>query len=246
VTQICVTADPACGADPRKLAFWCAAIDAQAAEFATSWGVEYTPVVFYSTDVLSKLADAALSAFTADSRLLTIQPTLDVNGALGYHDDIGGVIFARVMWQGDATSVTISHEVLEEMGDPTCDQYRPMGNGKSTALEACDAVEGDEYTVAGVIGSDSIPVQVSNYLQPTWFGIQQDGNQEFDRMGKLSEPFTMTSGGYMVVMDASGSESQVFARVQTAGPAAHANLAAKLAGDQKGRLLRRLRGRWAS
>ncbi len=233
MTQIAVTVDPACGLDPARVAAWVEAVDAQAAEFAISWGVPYTPVVLHAWDVLSKLGDGAeLDAFVADSRLLTIQPALDVAGALGFHDDVAGVIFARVMAQGEDTSVTMSHEVLEEMGDPTCDVYVAMPGGKETAKEACDAVEGDVYMMDGV--------QLSNYLQPTWFGIQQDGNQEFDRLGKLSAAFTMTDGGYMIVRDANGNETQVFARTD----AGRINLARKLE-KPRGRLARRLRGRWA-
>lgn len=239
LTVIAVTVDPACGADERTLAFWCAAIDAQAQEFAAAWSVPYTPVVFYSSDVLTKLGDGPeLDKFVADSRLLTIQPSLDVQGALGYHDDIAGVIFARVMWQGDATSVTISHEALEEMGDPTCDQYEDMGNGKAQALEACDRVEGDVYAQAGIIDTDSLDVQVSNYLLAAAFSPGSSG--PWDRLGKLTAWDGMTEGGYMIVRDANGNETQVFARAD----AGRINLARKLE-KPRGRLARRLRGRWA-
>jgi hypothetical protein len=235
VTQIAVTVDPACeGVDYRKVAFWCSAIDAQAEEFCQAWSIPYTPVNFYSTDVLFSLTDAEVAAFAKDSRLLTIQPSLDVSGALGYHDDIAGVIFARVMWQGDDTSVTISHEVLEELGDPTCDLYLPMGDGRLTAVEACDAVEGDTYIETGYIADDAMPVAVSNWLFRAWFEANSPG--PWDRMRKLIAALTMTEGGYMIVRQSDGTESEVFAQTSLG----HLNASRKMT-KPMGRTARRMK-----
>jgi hypothetical protein len=227
LSQICVTVDPACGADPRKLAFWCQACDQQAFEFSEAWGVDYTPVNYFSWDVLSKLTDAEVAKFVADSRLLTIQPSLDVSGALGFHDDVAGVIFARVMWQGDDTTVTISHEVLEEMGDPTCDEYVTMSHGRLQAKEACDRVEGDTYIETADIGGDTMPVTLSNYLMLPAFHPGSPG--PWDRMSRLTSWDAMTDGGYMIVRDDTGNETEVFARTEQ-GRAAGAQKRLKVGG----------------
>lgn len=240
--QIVVTIAPGCVADPRKVAFWCLACDQQATEFAQAWGIEPTPVNFYSADVLAKMDDATMQKFVADSRLLTIQDVLDAPGALGYHTDVAGVIFACVLYQGDATSITISHEVMEEIGDPTCDVYIPMGDGRSQAKESADRVEGDSYTETATIGPDSVPVDVSNYLLPSAF--VPGSSAPWDRMGRLTTWDGATPGGYTIIVDANGTETNVFARVKVGGPEAHATLAAKLERPD-GRLLRRLRGAWA-
>lgn len=229
MTCIAVTVADGCTLTPAAAATMCKAVDAQAQEFAEAWGVPYTPVLFFSNDVLMKLTDEELTAFVADCRLLTIQPTLDAPGALGYHDDVAGVIFARVLDQGDATATTLSHEVLEEMGDPTCDEWTDMGHGVSQAREACDRVEGDTYSVE----TDGTFVPLSNYLLPSAFVV--NGKRPYDRLGKLHDWDGMTPGGYMIRRDATGDVTDVFA----ATPAGAATVEAKMA-NSLSRAARRL------
>ena len=200
--QIVVTVDPACNADMARVNAWVESVDAQAKEFADAHGIDYTPVVLHAWDVLQTLTDAECTAFVADSRMLTIEPNVGVAGALGFHDDQSGVIFARVEYQGEDTSITLSHEVLEEMLDPTCDKYAPLGNGTSQAVEACDRVEGDEYNAGDV--------KLSNYLLPSAFVPGSAG--PWDKLGKLTAWNGMTSGGYTIVEDASGNTRNVFAQ----------------------------------
>lgn len=198
---IAVTVEPDCGISDEDAHAACVAVDMQAFEFAQAWGVEYTPVMFFSTDVLTKLDGKELTKFVTDARLLTIQAKLDVPGALGYHDDIAGVIFSRVQAQGADTWITLSHEVLEEIGDPTCDVYTALGDGREQALEACDRVEGDNYVVEGV--------PLSNYLLPAAF--QKDSAGPWDKLGMLQKWDGMTGGGYMIVRDRDGGVTDVFA-----------------------------------
>src|SRR5882724_9792629 len=103
--------------------------------------------------------------------MLTVEADIDTPGALGFHDDVNGVVFARVKYQGEETSVTLSHEVLEEMGDPACDLYLSLGDGREQAGEACDRVEGDTYSVDGV--------HLSNYLLLAAF--QPDSTGPWDK-----------------------------------------------------------------
>jgi hypothetical protein len=213
-----------------ELAFAAKACDAQVQECAAVWGVPPTVVAFYS-------ADAALPQ--SQCRILAVVDDLDEPGALGFHDDAAGIVYARVLNQSRDTSITISHECLEEMIDPTCDQWRDMGDGRSTALEVCDAVEGDSYTITVEILGEVRKIFVSNYLRPAWF--DPDGAGDLDRMGKLTAPFTMTPGGYMIVRDQLGNESDVFAHRIVAGSAGgRLAMAARLANPDS-RLLRRLR-----
>lgn len=233
MSQIVLTFDLACGMDERKAAFWADALDKQAQEFCEKWGCEYSPVTYYSTDVLQKLDGDELAAFVADSYLCTVQTSLEVQGALGFHDDVNGVIFARELWQGDDTSVTLSHEILELLGDKTCDEYTGLGDGRKQAVEACDRVESDTYMETGTVGTDSMPVLVSNYLLPPAFVPDSAG--PWDRMTRLTSWNGMTPGGYMIVQAADGSETQVFAET----PEGYAN-AFKKRGKPVGRLSRRL------
>lgn len=214
--MIVVTVAEGCAADPTVVALWCTVVDRQAREFAAAWGVPYVPVVFFSADVLAKLEGEELTAFTAANRLLTIQDSLDVDGALGFHADVAGVIFARVLFQGDVTSVTLSHEVLEELGDPTCEDFADMGAGVAQAREACDRVEGDTYSIEAD-DRESMPgfgvyVRVSNYLLPSAFNPA--GVRPFDRLGKLETFDGMTDGGYMIQRAADGNVVDVFAATE--------------------------------
>jgi len=155
-----------------------------------------------------------------------------VPGALGFHDDEAGVIFARVEFQGEATSVTLSHEVLEELGDPTCDKYAPLGTGTSQALEACDRVEGDEYPAP-----TDASVKLSNYLRPSAF--LPGSAAPWDKLERLKAWDGMTEGGYTIVQDANGDTTNVFA--QATHGAGYMNLRAKRERPDS-RVARRLSG----
>jgi len=216
------------------IAFAAKACDAQVQECAAAWGVAPTPVAFYSSD-------ANLPA--RDVRIMAIVDDIDAPGALGYHDDELGVIYGRVLAQSPAnTATTISHECLEELIDPTCDRWMPMPDGRSVALEVCDPVESDTYAVSIEILGEKRDVFVSKYILPKWFDPAERGG--FDRMGVLGRPFSMSDGGYMIVRDRAGNESNIFAsaRLRLSGITSSMRAAAKLTNSET-RLARRLRGR---
>jgi hypothetical protein len=197
--------------DATTLAFLVDAWDRQAKEIADAYGVPYTPVIFYdSVD--------ELPVDTGEVRLFTIVDALpEAPDAEGYHDDQLGVIYIRILAENDAEAGP--HEVCEEEADPTCDKWAPMGDGRDVAYEVCDPVEGDHYDQEAKIGEDTRTVPVSNYVLPSWF--DPNGRAPYDRMGKLKAPLTMTPGGYMIVRDAAGRETDVFAqnrRVIPGGP----------------------------
>lgn len=208
------------------------ACNQQVIECAAAYGIVPTPVSFYATDV-------GLPA--SNCRIMAIVDTIDYPGALGYHADSYGIVYGRVLAQDvDGTAITLSHECLEELVDPGCDAWRDMGAAHSVALEVCDPVEGDAYPAVVTILGEHRQVLLSNYVLPRWFA--PDGNGRFDRMGKLTAPFTMTPGGYMIVRDAAGNEESVFARnarARAGGDRGRAALGTKL-GNPDSRLYRRL------
>lgn len=222
------------GLDDTEVAFWAEAANQQAREIAAAHGALYTPVVFFS----------ASDNLPADARVLTIRPEIDAPGALGYHTDEGGAIFAEVKYIGPDTSSVVSHEICEELIDPTCDLWAPFDIDHEQALEACDRVEGDSYQQDATVAGETRSVALSNYLLPSAFGSA--GRAPFDRLGKLTSQSGMTAGGYVIVRDiTTGKVSDVFARRAgpriLAGPGAGRVLAEKL-GKRGSRLLRRLRG----
>lgn len=123
-------------------------------------------------------------------------------GALGYHDvDAEGRPYARVGvdlslehgsdWLTGAYSIVsiVGHEALETVGDPIINIWRDVDQHSETAQEMCDAVEDTGYKHNGA--------DLTNFLLPSWFNAF--GKPPFDYLGQLTEPFTMTKGGYMIV-----------------------------------------------
>ena len=188
--------------DPSWLAFAVAACSKQVEECAAAWGIPPVPVVLYKTsDHLPAV----------ECRLMLIVDDLGEAGMLGFHDDELGVIYGQVLAQSDATSVTLSHECLEELVDPTCDKWTMLPDGRrSTAREVCDAVEADTYVEPVTIMGETRNIRLSNYLLPSWF--QPGGSAPFDRMGKLESGMPdCTPGGYLIIKDDLGNISSVFA-----------------------------------
>lgn len=213
------------------LAFAAKACDAQVIECAEAWGVAPTPVTFYADE-------SGLPA--RDVRIMAVVDDLDFPGALGYHDFSLGVVYGRVLAQSVTdTGVTLSHEFLETLVDPYCNAWRAMGGGRSVALEVCDPVQGDTYPVPVTILGERRQVLVSNYVLPRWFDTAARGG--FDRMGRLSLPFSMTDGGYLIVRDEHGNQDNVFARARLRyhGMTARLSVAGKL-GNGDTRIARRL------
>lgn len=218
------------------VAFMVEACNQQAQECADAWGHTRMPVAFYAS-VNDLPSPECIGVVIVDD--------LDDPGALGYHSAVAGLPFARVLAQDVAgTAVTLSHEVLETLVDPSANDWWTMPNGTKTAAEVCDPVEGDSYLEPVTLGAEGATetrsVPVSNYVLPKWKTPGLPG--PFDRMGKLTAPWGMTPGGYMVVEDANGNDSDVFARrVRHGGELGERNSGRKLA-RADGRLLRRLRG----
>lgn len=216
--------------DDTSVEFMVAAVAAQVQECAAAWGVPPLAVAFYA-DPAKLLQD--------DIYVCSIVDELDVDGALGFHSVLGDRPFIEVLAQGEQTSVTLSHEALETLCDPDADQWRARGDGMQVALEVCDPVEGDSYFLTAEVASEARAVRVSNYVLPAWFDPAAPRGTQVDRMIKVGLPFTMDAGGYMVVLDAAGTESDVF----FGSMAAAGRTMKALARKSGSRLLRRLRGR---
>jgi len=154
----------------------------------------------------------------------TIFDTADQAGALGYHDltsaglPIGKVFAKTTLEAGDRVSVTLSHEVLEMLGDPDINLMVQKGP-RGYAYEVCDAVEDDS------LGYDINGVRVSDFVYPQYFEtFWHKGAAKFDHLGHLSGPVpSLTHGGYMSYLDfTSGQWKQVTARLDD-GSSVHRN-----------------------
>jgi len=112
----------------------------------------------------------------------TIFDTADQAGALGYHDltsaglPIGKVFAKTTLEAGDRVSVTLSHEVLEMLGDPDINLMVQKGP-RGYAYEVCDAVEDDS------LGYDINGVRVSDFVYPQYFEtFWHKGAAKFDHL----------------------------------------------------------------
>ena len=98
----------------------------------------------------------------------------DQANALGYHaltpdgHPYGRVFTAPTLqnggtWVDGANSVsqTMSHEMLEILGDDGANQWCDTDQGYQRAKELCDMVESDSYEIDGIA--------VSNFLRPAFF-----------------------------------------------------------------------------
>ncbi len=186
------------------IAFWTEACSTQLEEFCKDWGLSPVTCAFYAQS--ANLPDG-------DVRIVSIVDDVAAAGVAGYHDSWAGIVSAQVQAMGARTPIIMSHECLEMTKDPDVNQWRTMPDGKSsTAVEVCDAVEDDTYVETVTILGETRAVSVSNYLLPSWFDVM--GKFPFDRMSRLTAPFTMTPGGYLIVKDENRHVSNVFASTE--------------------------------
>jgi hypothetical protein len=176
---------------------------------APLWGKTPIPVVYIST-----AADAQPGSW-----VIAVLDDSDQSGDLGWHtekqgDVVYGRVFARPVFDngGDAlhkplsVASVLSHEVLETFVDPNVNLWADMGKGKAVALEVGDPVESDSYPIE-VHGHGD--VTVSNFVTPAWFDPRAKAGARLDYLKKVSSPFEMTKGGYMVTL-VEGKSKQTF------------------------------------
>ena len=195
-------------------------------DLSPAWGrlpltVEYAPVE---------------GAVPASAAKVYMWDYTDSPGALGYHDEtMFGRVYANIFVRTiqsyglatlfnnlDPTNITVSsvtsHEVLELIGNPYVDLWADgteLDGCSEYAYELCDAVEANTYQIIIQLPKANkttvaTKVSVSNFLYPQYFDTATPARTKIDQMGLLSTPYTMTSGGYMILRDTSGNEIEVF------------------------------------
>lgn len=130
----------------------------------------------------------------------------DIENALGYHDiNARGIPYGFVFMDlakklGEPWSTTLSHEVLELIGDP-CVNLLSMGPHPASSdkivfhwFEMCDAVQAETYEIDGV--------EVSNFVLPLYFTDSDEPGGRNDFLGTLHggkslNSFGVNPGGYI-------------------------------------------------
>ena len=131
-----------------------------------------------------------------DAWSLDLYDDADQAGELGDHEDtptdlpVGRVFVATTISDGEIVPVTMSHELLEMLGDPDIDLCVQIEN-ELYAYEVCDAVEEQTYLINGI--------PVSNFVTPAWFRPSSPAGSKFDHLGLVTAPLQLLKGGYISV-----------------------------------------------
>src|SRR2546427_902927 len=122
----------------------------------------------------------------------------DVANALGYHDltpdglPLSKVFVQTTLQARQKVSVTASHELAEMLVDPAINLCATGPKQLIYAYETADAVEEEEFSIAGIAMSD--------FVYPAWFeGFRKARSAQFDYLKRVKRPFQILKGGYMIV-----------------------------------------------
>ena len=167
-------------------------------DFFPAWGVDAQ--IFYTPSGKNPTASHWVIALLDDA---------DQAGALGYHDitpagmPLGKAFVRTTLADGGLVSVTVSHELMEMLGDPDVNLTAQLDT-RLYAYEVADAVENDTdgYPIvipAGWAGAGT-SVTVSDFVLPSWFETFRTTGP-FDFRNLLTAPLQLRQGGYIGMMD---------------------------------------------
>ena len=132
-------------------------------------------------------------------RTIEILDTSDQQGALGYHYDDHGNSILRIFAKTDKQygydwRVTFTHEVWEDLGDPTCfwSANDPSNETIFRSLETGDPVEADNLAL------DYNGVKISDFVLPAWFSGDPG---PYDYGKHCTKPAQVLSGGYVSIFE---------------------------------------------
>lgn len=174
---------------------------------APSWGL-VPPSVLYLGEPTEFKCDA----------IIGILDDADQAGDLGWHSegpnaDVYGRVFAVPVLQNGGNALTnslsvcsvLSHECIETLGDSACNRWAQRADGSWVAVELCDPVEGDSYTITIESSLETVTGTVSDFVLPAWFDPDADPGGA-DYMGLVTAPFQVRDTGYVITM-AAGSDA---------------------------------------
>ncbi len=164
---------------------------------------------------------------------LILLDTSDQAGALGYHDDESGtgVPFADVFCQsatadGASASSVASHEALEMLVDPDVSKVKtalrkaPGQPDMLYIVEACDAVQGNDYDVGAPEGA-STGTLVADFCLPAWWELEPETADGYSYRKRVWAPWALAPQGYISVAPGTdpGAWSQIYGAQQERLPA---------------------------
>lgn len=173
------------GIQPTELTRAASALQRQVLEhFFPCWGVSATVRAVTSSGPVHE-----------GDWVLELRKTPTVQGALGVHQVTASgtpLMFDFPLLDaqdGVSWTVTASHEILETLADPWLRRGVQDDDGTWWAVEICDAVEADTYTIDDVL--------VSNFCLPAWGEPPSStSNARYDYLGLCQRPWEVRTGGY--------------------------------------------------
>lgn len=190
----------------------------------TSMGVDLAKLVaamqqYVSQDVAPVWGTPATLKVTDDflngAWAMVFLDDADQQDALAYHEltpdglPLAKVFVRTTIQNGDAVSVSASHELVEMLVDPAINMMT-TGPDPATmyAYESADPVEDLSYDVAGI--------PMSDFVYPSYFEMfRKPSSVRFDHMNRVTRPFELLAGGYQIIYT-QGKWSQVFGSEQKA------------------------------
>ena len=154
---------------------------------------------------------------------LVLADTSDEAGYYGYHDftcdgmPLGKVFVTTATDAKRDWTVTASHELLEMLTDPwlNISVFREdednANKGWFYAFDICDPCQEGSYWInplkeetvfAAPQNNTAEYVAVSNFVYPSWFGLDHKDCLPYDYLKSMTEPFELLSGGYISLYDA--------------------------------------------
>src|SRR5882724_907542 len=175
-------------------------------DFAPIWGNSWA-LTLHASGADPKNLDALPDEPVRGAAVLYLVNESTLPGALGYHAiNAAEIPFGFVFVldpKGSDWTVTLSHETLELMLDPTAsvlvpgpDPRNPTGgNYVLHSYEVCDAVERTSYDIDGI--------EVSNFITPNWFSEGDGTGTRNDFLGVGVKSFGATRDSHLAFFDLS-------------------------------------------
>jgi hypothetical protein len=206
MTTIAITNVSSVVADPDVQRFAVACQLSATRDFCPIWNIASPTIGFYAKG--ARIPDNAWQLVIADDS--------DQLGALGYHELTAkgfpiGYAFAKTdLADGSQWTVTASHELWEQLGDPWINTVVQIDHRDGTTefrpLEVSDAVEDDQYAYLVDLHDGKAPVLISDFVAPAYFQINAPKKFAFDMTEHVAEPLQLLPGGYTLSLIASSGE----------------------------------------
>jgi hypothetical protein len=175
-------------------------------DFVPTWGTGRILRLHAAAFTPNSATPLEAETVNADSVLYLVDEST-LAGALGYHDlntsDLPfGFVFVET--SGPEWTITLSHEALELIVDPTVNLLVPgpdprqANNTVLHSYEACDAVERTSYSVDGIL--------VSNFVTPNYFTPGDAPGTRNDFLGIGVESLKATPGSHIQFYDLASND----------------------------------------